>query len=129
MSKTNTNQDQDRIIDVHSASNARWAASDAEIRNECALENHPAFFGSQQHQERIARVRDIVDGFFKVRRRIYVNHRENRGKPFTTVKVDGPVFPNVSQQRKQSEYLDPLRALGVEIVFSKRTNSYLYHVR
>lgn len=129
MSKINSTQDQDRIIDVHSASNARWAFADAQLGNQYALDAHPDFFGSQQHQERIARVREIVDGFFKIRRNVYVNHRGNRGKPFTTVKVDGPVFPNVSQQRKRDSYLDPLRALGVEIVFSKRTNSYLYHVR
>lgn len=129
MSKTSNTQDQDRIINVCSASNARWAAVDAQQRNGDALRAHADFFGDRQHQRKVQQVLGIVDGFFKVRRNVYVNHRDNRGQPFTAVKVDGPVFPNVSQKRKQTEYLDPLRALGVEIVLSKATNSYILRVR
>lgn len=128
MSKSTPSQDQDRIINTTAAFNAKWAAIDAQERNKDALASN-AFFTSRQHQRKIAAVQQIVDGFFKVHAGVYVNHRENRGKPFTTVKVAKPRFPAVGQARKQSDYLDPLRALGVEIVFSKQTNSYLYHVR
>lgn len=128
MSKSNFSQDHDRIINTTAAVNARWAAIDAQERNRIALANNK-FFGTKQHQSKVDAVQGIVDGFFKAHGGVYVNHRENRGKPFTTVKVTKPQFPAVSQKRKQSEYLDPLRALGVEIVFSKQTNSYLFHVR
>ena len=126
---SSSNNDQDRIINVEGSSNPVFAVVDAKVRSQQAAERNPAFFNSRQHQAKIAAVCDIVEGFFKIKKGVYVNHRENRGKPFTTVKVDNPAFPNVSRAKKQSSYLDPLRALGVEIVFSARTNSYIFHVR
>ena len=129
MSATNPTQDQDRIINHTGAYNPAWAIVDAQDRSSEAVKNNPAFFNSPQHQAKIEAVQNIIQGFFKTHGKIYINHRENRGQPFTTVKVSRVMFPAVSQARKASDYLNPLRALGVEIVFSARTNSYLYHVR
>lgn len=124
-----TVKDHDRTIEAETAHNARWAAIDAQRRSQDAAAQHAGFFKDRDHQNKIGQVMDIVGDFFRVRRGIYVNHRENRGNPFTTVKVDNPVFPTVSRDRKEREYLAPLRNLGVEIVFSKRTNSYIYRIR
>lgn len=122
-------QDLDGVINTQGSHNPRWSVVDAQQRSRLALEANPDFFGSPQHQAKIDAVTGIVTGFFKQRGGIYVNHRENRGQPFTVIKVERPRFPTVSQARKRSEYLDPLRALGVEIVFSAQTNSYLYRLR
>jgi hypothetical protein len=122
-------QDQDRVI---SMSRARWnaqaAAIDAKERSNAALEEHRDFFESPAHQEKIRQVCVIVEGFFRDYRQIYVTHRDNRGRPFTSVKVEGPLWPSVSTQVKQQLYLDPLHRLGVEIIWSKSTNSYLYRI-
>jgi hypothetical protein len=94
-----------------------------------ALDAHADFFGSFVHQDKVAQVQQIVTTFFKVRKGVYVNHRANRGAPFTVVKVDNPQFPRMSVKQIDAEYREPLKALGVEIVFSKASNSYLFRVR
>ena len=93
-----------------------------------ALMEHASFFESAAHQQKIDQVRDIVTNFFKVRKAVYVNHRANRGKPFTVVKVDHPAFPRMKQHEIDACYREPLKALGVEIVFSKASNSYLFRI-
>lgn len=94
-----------------------------------ALDAHADFFESDAHQQKVAQVQQIVDTFFQVRKGVYVNHRANRGAPFTVVKVDNPQFPRMSQKQMDAQYREPLKALGVEIVFSKASNSYLFRVR
>lgn len=124
-----SNQAPERIIESNPSHNPRWAVADARERSNNAFEQNRSFFASRQHQAKIAAVQDIVNGFFRVKKGVYVNHRDNRGRPFTTVKVDDPVFPNVSQRKKNESFYDPLTALGVEILRSNRTNSYILHVR
>jgi hypothetical protein len=122
----------DRIIETQTAQTRRaalGAAIDAQQRSKQALKSHADFFLDPMHQSKLDAVEDIVNGFFKAHNGIYRNHRENGGKPFSTIKVDRPSFPMMSQQRKKDLYLDPLRAMGVEIVFSKQSNSYIYRVR
>ena len=122
----------DRVIDAettHSIVAARGAAIDAIARSKQALRAHADFFDNPAHQAKIKAVQDVVEGFFKVHGGFYVNHRENRGKPFTTVKLVSPAWPKGGDRTKEASYLKPLRDMGVEIVFSKRSNSYLYHVR
>jgi hypothetical protein len=94
-----------------------------------ALHTHADFFQSFVHQDKVAKVKQIVDAFFKVRKGIYVNHRANRGQPFTVIKVDNPQFPRMSAKQIDSVYRAPLRALGVEIIFSKASDSYLYRIK
>lgn len=94
-----------------------------------ALAQHADFFGSVSHQNKVAQVQQIVSTFFRVRKGMYVNHRANRGDAFTVVKVDNPEFPSMSAKQMDSQYREPLKALGVEIVFSKASNSYLFRVR
>ena len=122
-------QDPERTINSNPSHNPRWAVADARNRSNDAFNACRDFFGSRQHQRKIAAVQDIVNGFFRVKKGVYVNHRENRGRPFTTVKVDDPVFPNVGRRKKNEQFYDPLTALGVEIIRSTRTNSYILHVR
>lgn len=93
-----------------------------------ALAAHADFFESDAHQQKIDQVRDIVEKFFPVCKNVYVNHRANRGKPFTVVKVEKPQFPRMKQSEIDACYREPLKVLGVEIVFSKVSNSYLYRI-
>jgi hypothetical protein len=121
-------KDHDRVIGQVRAWNAQAAAIDAKERSNEALEDHRDFFENPAHQQKIQQVCSIVDGFFQDYRQIYVTHRGNRGRPFTSVKVECPLWPSVSSQAKQQAYLDPLHQLGVEIIWAKSTNSYLYRI-
>lgn len=105
------------------------AVADIAARTAQTLEQHSDFFANADHQQRVQAVRNIVENFFTVKKAVYVTPRSNRGQPFTAVKVESPKFPVVSSQRKLEIYIQPLQALGVEIVFSKNTNSYLYRVK
>lgn len=103
--------------------------ADLRTRQTHAVQVHGAFFSSHAHERKVAQVHEIVDAFFPVRKGMYVNRRANRGAPFTVVKVDNPEFPRMNKTQIDSQYRDPLKALGVEIVFSKASNSYLFRVR
>ena len=103
--------------------------ADLNARQAQAMDEHADFFTSDAHSAKVTQVTDIVDAFFPVRKGMYVNHRANRGQPFTVVKVDNPQFPHMSQAQMEKVYREPLRALGVEIVFSTASNSYLYRIR
>lgn len=94
-----------------------------------ALRDHADFFSSAAHEQKVAQVYAIVDVFFRVRKGMYVNHRANRGAPLTVIKVEHPEFPRMSVKQMDAQYCEPLRSLGVEIVFSKISNSYLFRVR
>jgi hypothetical protein len=77
----------------------------------------------------VAAVMNIVDNFFSVRKNIYVNQRDGGGNPFTVIKIDNPQWPRMKASDVTRVYREPLAKLGVEIVFSARTNSYLFRVR
>lgn len=94
MSTPSNNKDHDRVIGTPAARNARWAAIDAKTRNAEAA-NDP-FFQDPQHQSRVDSVLNIVKGWFPGYENLYVNQRPNRGRPFTVVKVDSPVWPRAS---------------------------------
>lgn len=122
-------QDDVRVIHTPQARFGGRAAADAANRSQQALSEHADFFESEQHQQKVDAVMDIVSNFFSARKNIYVNHRANGGRPFTVVKVANPQFPRMSSRDIDRLYRDPLKQLGVEIVFSKNTLSYLYRVR
>lgn len=119
--------DEADTINMHKASNGYAARIDAMVRSQNAFIEHADKFDSA-HLAVVEEVRDIVNSFFTVKRDIYVNHRANRGKCFSVVKVDKPDFPRMNTAAKQAAFYGPLAALGVEIVFSKNTNSYLFRI-
>ena len=106
---------------------AKNAAIDAQTRSQAAADSNP-FFTNPAHQAKITAVQKIVESFFTDSAGTYINHRENRGKPFSVVKVERPVWPRMSKTKVDELYRKPLSQLGVEIVFSKNTNSYLYRI-
>jgi hypothetical protein len=116
-----------KTIENEAAPNPIWAKLDAADRSAEALRQYPVM-DETEHQSTVLEVFGIVDSFFPVKKGIYINHRVNRGKPFTVVKVEQPRFPSMSFARKQVEFRQPLDALGVEILFSKNTNSYLFRI-
>jgi hypothetical protein len=103
--------------------------ADLQHKQAQAMQSHVRFFESDAHVHKVDQVRVIVESFFTVRKAVYVNHRANKGKPFTVIKVEQPEFPRMSQARIDVLYREPLKALGVEVVFSKASNSMLYRVR
>lgn len=122
------NQDDVKVLQGSSHQSRGRVFADLDVNQAQALQEHADFFESDAHQQKIDQVREIVENFFKVCKNIYVNHRANRGKPFTVVKVEKPQFPRMKQSEIDLLYREPLKALGVEIVFSKASNSYLFRI-
>ena len=118
----------ERTINVPRACNAAAAVRDVNRRSADAARSHSDFFSNPEHQDRVTQVQRIVNGFFTVRKGMYINFRAGHGKPFTVVKVDNPEFPRVPRKQIEEQYRAPLRELDVEIVFSKQTNSYLFRI-
>lgn len=110
-------------------SGARKAAIDAQMRSKRAEEIHEDFFADPNHWHRVEQTKNIVKKFFKCS--VYVNQRGlGRTKPFTVVKVERPLFPNhLTKAQKDAMLYDPLKAIGVEVVFAKGSNSYLFRVK
>lgn len=120
--------DDTKKINTRYSSNPQAAAIDVQARNDRALEDHGDFFLSDVIEGKTHKVLDIVTAFFPICKGVYVNYRTNRGKPFVVVKVAAPQFPAMSAQRKLETYIQPLQDLGVEPVFAKGTNSWLYRI-
>ena len=118
--------DDNKTIETRRASNPVGAFINARENNLKASEM--AVFQREEHLIKLEKVQDIVKSFFKVYKGLYVNHRVNKGKSFSVIKVDNPQFPHLSYSVKTATYYNPLKDLGVEVVFSKRTNSYLYRI-
>jgi hypothetical protein len=117
-------------INVKESSCPWFAKADIAERAAAALKADPAFFKNPAHIGKVETVEQIVINFFGPSKGVYVTPRLNKGKPFTSVKVDNPVFPNNLSTKKRKEiFYDPLAAMGVEIIYSKNTNSYLFRVR
>lgn len=108
----------------------KWAAKDADRRSKIAAHNHKDFFDEPDHIEKVEKTKAIVKKFFNGAK-LYINQRGlGRSKPFTVVKVERPLFPNhLTKAQKQNQFYEPLKDLGVEIVFAKGTDSYLFRVK
>ena len=115
------------VLNTVRASNPQGAIVDAHASSAQALAKYPQFF-TPQHLLVVEEVRDLVDEFFTVRKGLYVNHRENRGKPFSVVKVDGCTYPVVSKRTKEA-FLSRLAELKVQVTWSKATHSYLFRIQ
>jgi hypothetical protein len=123
-----SSNDEDKTINSHGAGfYAAGAAADVRERNAAAYKKYQEFFDRPEFNERIDAARKVLEDFFPVKD-IYENMRENRGNPYVVLKVTNHVFPKVSLSEKDRRYRNPLKELGVEIVFSKGTNSYLYRI-
>ena len=102
----------------------------AQVRSKEAFYDKPSFFGNKDHIAKYKEVKAIVANFFNVHNGIYVTHRANKKDPFTAVKVSSPNFPNsLPSSLKHAMFYKPLEDLGVEIVFAKGTNSWIFRVR
>lgn len=111
---------------------ARTAAIDAEHRCKKAAEQHEDFFNDPLHCDRVEKTKAVVKAFWPGVK-LYVNQRglgTHSKRPFTVVKVERPLFPNhLTQAQKDAMLYDPLKALNVEVVFAKGSNSYLFRIR
>ena len=119
----------EKIINTQCSMSPKAAAIDVLRRSADAEEQFASFFNDPAHVKKVEEVKTIVSKFFTVYSDMYVNCRANRGRPMTVVKIERPLFPKVSTADKNKRYLGPLQDLGVEIVFSKNSNSYLYRIR
>lgn len=108
---------------------AKLAAIDAVARSNAAEEGDAAFFKNSAHMARVDRAREIAQKFFDVYSDVYVTHRSNRGRPFTTVKLSNVQWPSHKDKVKQAEFYQPLADMGrVELRPARQTNSYLIRV-
>ena len=105
------------------------ALLDAESRSDAAANGNPDFFLSTSHQRRIASVTSIVTSFITSHKGCYVNHRQNRSRPFTVVKLAGVTWPaKKTRTQAQQDFYEPLEQLGVKPIHSANTNSYLFRI-
>ncbi len=123
-----TDLKEDKVINVRPSINVVSASKDAAARSAVALVTHATFFNSRTHKNKVKAVLGIVNSFFVERKEIYINRRIGKGRPFTVIKVERPMFPALSYKKIDELYRKPLEALGVERVFSKGTNSYLFRI-
>jgi hypothetical protein len=97
----------------------------AVYRGREAMEDHPGFFDSDEHMDRLDAITDILKSFFG-RNPDYFQPRGLGGrKPFESVKMaDVGRFLNKKSKEEKSQYLyEPLLALGNIKV--KSTNGHL----
>ena len=120
--------DETVTIGVGPSMNPQAAVIDVRERDAAALKEFRKFFENPSYQNRVEKVRSLVDNFFPSRKGLYVNHRSNRGKPFTVIKVDDATWPRVSRKRADELYYEPLKALDVTPIYSVKTRSYLFRV-
>lgn len=120
----------DEVIN-HRESQCKFVSlKDCERRSDEAVEKNPTFFNDPSHVKKVAEVQSIVANFFTKNKGVYINHRIGTKKTgsFSTVKVLRPIFPNVKPDDKEKLFYEPLKNLGVKIIFNPNTNSYLFHV-
>lgn len=103
---------------------------DSRLRSRDAIDAKPEFFLDKNHLAKVYEVSAIMKNFFKVHNGMYISQRLNRGKPFTAVKMNNPIFPNgMSTAEKTRLFYKPLEMLGVEVVFAAGTNSWICRVK
>lgn len=119
---------------IHASPTTDWQSAiaarlDAENRSDTAANENPDFFLSTNHQRRIGSVTSIVTSFITSHKGCYVTHRQNRSRPFTTVKLAGVRWPaKKTRAQSQQEFYEPLEQLGVTPIHSANTNSYLFRI-
>ena len=107
---------------------AQGAAIDVKLRSLSAELDNPAF-NSADHVARVDAVKTIARSFFTVRENIYTNHRSNKHRPFTAVKVHRTEWPKVSPVTANKRYYEPLEKLGnVELCVSRDFSSHIIRV-
>lgn len=120
-------QEADRVIHTQRAVNKRGAAINVSRRNRDALLNE-AIFRDPAFRAKIDKVREIGENYFATHSGIYINYRPNRGQPFAVVKFVRPQIPAISDSSKTRQFRNPLKAMGVEVVYSKRSRSMLLRI-
>jgi hypothetical protein len=120
-------KDDDKVLKSNGAGAwAKAAAIDVKLKNQAANEKYQDKFCDPAHSAKVEAVTKIVKDFFKVKE-IFENQRENRGKPFTVIKVCNHIFPHVSLAEKARRFRNPLTELGVEPIATS-TNSLLFRI-
>ena len=84
---------------------------DAAKRSNAALEQNDAFFDGD-HLNRVEAAAKIVSAFFPGKADVYVNHRTNRGRPFSVVKVAGIGSWHWQLAQLEEQAQGPLPAAG-----------------
>jgi|TARA_R110000851_G_scaffold105786_1_gene224435 hypothetical protein len=122
-------KDDDKVLNTARAGS--WAAAaaasmDVKRRSQEAHQKYEDKFCAPAHSAKVEAVTKIVGDFFRVKE-IFENQRENRGQPFTVIKVCNHTFPRVSFAEKDRRFRDPLAELGVEPIATS-TNSLLFRI-
>ena len=107
---------------------ALGAAIDVKLRSLAAKRDNKAF-DSADHVARVDAVKMIARSFFTVRENIYTNHRANKGRPFTAVKVHRTQWPHVGPKTANARFYEPLEKLGnVELFRNRSGESHIIRV-
>lgn len=107
---------------------AKAAAINVAARSYSAKMNNPAFI-SAEHEQRVEAAKVIARNFFTVRENIFTNHRPNKGRPFTAVKVYRTQWPQVSPKVADAKFYQPLEKIGnVELLRDRAGTSHIIRV-
>lgn len=115
-------------METRDVDEAKAAAIDVACRSMGALQDNPAF-STTEHVNRVDAVKAIARSFFTVRENIYTNHRANKRRPFTAVKIYRTEWPRVSPMIANKNFYKPLEALGnVELLRDRNGTSHIIRV-
>jgi len=113
------------------AGQAWHAFDDAEKRTAAAIEKYPGFFTNPQHISRVADIEQALCKRFGPHITLYYNARENRGRPFATLKMQNPLF-GVTARRGKKEYdatMKRIAASGGDIEIKQpRSGGYIVKI-
>ena len=99
--------DKEKKLNIWASVNRLGAWLDAKDKNAEAVKMYPDFIQKSSHLDKIYKVKKILETFFNYPD-IYVNHRINKGKPFTAIKVDHPYFNRQRQLTAKTELRAPI---------------------
>jgi hypothetical protein len=116
--------DVDKVKNTRKSYNGFAAWSDAKERSAQAVRSNPEFF-DDAYLDKIEMVKEIVEDFFNVHKKIYVTYRAggNGRSPMGSVKVQEPQWP---YRKDKAAFVKELKRLNVEFV--QTSTGYIFNV-
>ena len=118
------------VKDTQESNSKFFALQDIEARSTAAYNKHKSFFNSTKQQAKAQLVEDIVGKLFVGKRAIYWTPRANKQGAYTEVKFDRvDLYPTRTHRTLKAQVVAQLEALGLDLIYKPKTNSYSVHVK
>ena len=116
--------------ETHAAQSKFFALADIEARSAAAYKRHKQKFTSEEHVSRVELVDSILRSLFLGYSAAYQTCRDTKQGPTTEVKYAGVVLNTPTTHRRlKNRVVEQLEALGLDLIYKPRTNSYSVHVK